>query len=161
MDTPMRRLIVAFVPIFLVASFAPAQPMPPGGPVQRPTFSPYLSLLSNTGSPALNYFGLVRPQQQMAQQFGQLQAQQQQTAALVNQAIGQEAAVLNEILAPTGNVATFNNTGNYFNRFGGQNAAFGRTSAASFGQPGGANILQRPSFAGGSGAGGLAAPRRR
>jgi hypothetical protein len=135
--------------------------MPPGGPVQRPTFSPYLSLLSSTGSPALNYFGLVRPQQQMAQQFGQLQAQQQRTAAAVNQAIGQETAVLNEILTPTGNVATFNNTGNYFNRFGSQNAAFGRTSAGSSGGPGGGNILQRPSFAGGSGAGGLAKPSRR
>jgi hypothetical protein len=136
-----------------------AQPAPPSGPVQRPTFSPYLNLLNRGGSPALNYLGIVRPQQQFAQQFGQLQQQANQTNMALNQAITQEATVLNELLAPTGNVATFNNTGGYFNRFGGA-ASFGGSTVGlgRSGGLGGASALQRPSFAGGSGAGGLGRP---
>lgn len=133
-----------------------AQPIPPAGPVQRPTISPYLNLLNRGGSPALNYLGIVRPQQQLAQQFGQLQLQANLTSQMVNQAYSQEAGASNDMLAPTGTVAVFNNTGSYFNRIGGVGAgSFGGLSAGGFGAAGG---FQRPSFAGGRVAGGMARP---
>lgn len=40
-------------------------------PLDTPTFSPYLNML-RSGGPALNYYGLVRPQQEFAQQNQQL-----------------------------------------------------------------------------------------
>src|SRR5262249_237412 len=54
-------------------------PAPGGAPAVRPPFSPYLNLLRQNSSPAVNYFGLVRPQQQFA---GSLQGLQQTTAQL-------------------------------------------------------------------------------
>jgi hypothetical protein len=41
-------------------------------PIDTPTFSPYINMLRNNGSPGLNYFGLVRPQLEFAQQNQQL-----------------------------------------------------------------------------------------
>jgi hypothetical protein len=56
-----------------------AQPLP-----SRPTFSPYLNLTRQGGTPALNYYGLVRPEQQFRQSIQTLQG-----AATANQqAIG-------------------------------------------------------------------------
>ncbi len=45
-----------------------------GGPQQMgpPAISPYVNMLRSDASPALNYYGLVRPQQQFAQQNQQL-----------------------------------------------------------------------------------------
>ena len=45
-----------------------------GGPQQMgpPAISPYVNMLRSDSSPALNYYGLVRPQQQFAQQNQQL-----------------------------------------------------------------------------------------
>src|SRR6266851_973263 len=34
----------------------------PGVPFQRPTVSPYLNLFNGGNSPAINYYGIVRPQ---------------------------------------------------------------------------------------------------
>ena len=45
----------------------------PGGPPARPSFSPYLNLTRPGGSPGLNYYGLVRPQNQADQSIQQLQ----------------------------------------------------------------------------------------
>ncbi len=66
-----------------------AQPYAPGGPGgaagynpnPRPVLSPYLNLLRPGVSPAVNYYGLVRPQQGFMNQFGQLQQQVQSNAA--------------------------------------------------------------------------------
>jgi hypothetical protein len=41
-------------------------------PLDTPTFSPYLNMLRNDAGPGMNYFGLVRPQQEFAQQNQQL-----------------------------------------------------------------------------------------
>jgi hypothetical protein len=60
------------------ASAAVAQsPMPPrfSPPASRPTFSPYLNMLDRNNSPALNYYGRVRPQTEFRAQVGQLQRQ--------------------------------------------------------------------------------------
>ncbi len=42
----------------------------------RPTISPYLNLARPGSSPAINYYGLVRPQMQTQQQLQNLQGQQ-------------------------------------------------------------------------------------
>ncbi len=52
-----------------VGSIAPYQ-QPPG--VRRPTVSPYLNLL-RPGSPAVNYYGIVRPQIDFERQLDALQ----------------------------------------------------------------------------------------
>ena len=73
------RLLSAFaLAAGLTFSFASANAQQGygGGPAGRPTFSPYLNLLrgGNQGNAVLNYYGLVRPQQQFdqtSQQLGQ------------------------------------------------------------------------------------------
>jgi len=122
----------------------------------RPAFSPYLNLLNGGSSPALNYFGLVLPQQQFQQQAGQLQ-QQLNTAnsdfqSLQTQNQQLAGGLINLFLPATGNVATFNNTGNYFNRVSGSGlggvsaGGGGGNRAGGFNRPGGAGGAQ-PSFA--------------
>jgi hypothetical protein len=45
---------------------------PQTGPASRPALSPYLNLLRN-GSPAINYYGLVRPQQEFSRSLQEIQ----------------------------------------------------------------------------------------
>ena len=52
-------------PTNVMAQFGGSQP-------SSPTISPYINLLRSDSSPALNYYGLVRPQQEFAQQNQQL-----------------------------------------------------------------------------------------
>lgn len=150
----MTRLLLPAVLLLACGTVARAQPMPSTGSPQRPVFSPYLNLLNGGSSPALNYFGLVLPQQQFQQQAGQLQ-QQLNTANTDFQSLqtqNQQLAggLINLFLPATGNVATFNNTGNYFNRVGGGGlggiSAGGGNRAGGFNRPGGAGGAQ-PSFA--------------
>ena len=50
----------------------PIQPQPAQGPLGgRPVYSPYLNLLRG-GDPAINYYGLIRPQVQFQQSDAQL-----------------------------------------------------------------------------------------
>jgi hypothetical protein len=55
---------------FPIGGYAPPQMPSP------PPFSPYLNLNRAGTAPGINYFGLVRPQQQTAQQLQSLQNQQ-------------------------------------------------------------------------------------
>lgn len=78
-------------------------PVTPG-----PTVSPYINLLRSGGNPALNYYGLVRPQfeaiagfQAVQQRFGQL-SERQGPADLPNDAF------------VTGHGSSFMNYGSYF-----------------------------------------------
>lgn len=45
---------------------------PQTSPASRPALSPYLNLLRN-GSPAINYYGLVRPQQEFSSSLQEIQ----------------------------------------------------------------------------------------
>lgn len=147
------------LPALALALFAAApllaQPVPPGGVPQRPTFSPYLNLLNRGAGPAVNYFGMVRPQQQFQQQAGLLQQQlntantEFQSLQLQNQQLA--TGLINVFLPQTGNVAVFNNTGNYFNRIGG--GAGGTTFGGGGSRPGGGfqPSFARPGPTGGSG----------
>ncbi len=133
-----RFAITCVVALLMTASAdissASAQPQVPGGGGGRPTFSPYLNLLGGGfggRSPALNYLGIVRPQQQLNQQFGQIQQQLTNQNQQINQAI---QATEESLLPPTGNVAVFNNTGTYFNRIPGVSSG-----GSGFGTAGGFN----------------------
>ena len=150
----MNRFLSIASAAFLIAlagelPTASAQPQVPGGGISRPTFSPYLNLLGGNGgrSPALNYLGIVRPQIQLNQQFGQLQQQLTNQNQAINQAI---QASDESFLPPTGNVSVFNSTGGYFNRIPGVSAG-GGSSAGGFSRPlgalGGAGGGSAPGFA--------------
>ena len=149
----MLRLTLPALAVALMSA-APilAQPQVPGGAVQRPVFSPYLNLLNRGTNPAVNYFGLVLPQQQFQQQAGQLQQQLNNASADFQSLQAQNTllagTLINSFLPATGNVATFNNTGNYFNRIGGGPGGvnFGGVNRGAMGRPGGAQGPQ-PTFA--------------
>lgn len=153
----MTRTALPVAALFLSASALFAQPQAPIGPAQRPTFSPYLNLLNRGGNPGLNYLGIVRPQQQLQQQFNQLQQQTNQQLSALGQSYDAQLDTLsNAFLPPTGSVASFNNLGGYFGRIpvgGGYGGGMGSTTR--FGGMGGAvPNLQRPGFAGGGGGAG-------
>jgi hypothetical protein len=85
----MNRWWIAGLAVALAwqAPAATAQQFPLGGYTppqvqQRPPFSPYLNLNRGGTQPGINYFGLVRPQLQTAQQLQNLQMQQ---GALANE----------------------------------------------------------------------------
>jgi hypothetical protein len=77
----MKRLVLALaMATGLLASVerAPTQflPNPNPNPLGRPAISPYLNL-NRSGNPAINYYGLVKPQFDTSQQLQLLQRQQQ------------------------------------------------------------------------------------
>ncbi|MCU0703973.1 MAG: hypothetical protein MUF18_08360 [Fimbriiglobus sp.] len=162
----MIRPTLAVTALVMSVAVAPAQPMPGAGPAQRPAFSPYLNLLNGGGNPGLNYLGIVRPQQQMQQQFNQLQQQtNQQTAALAQAYDSQLDTLASAFLPATGNVARFNSAPGYFGRMpfgngiysggaGGMGGGFGGRGGMGMGAAGG-GMGQRPAMGGGgAGAGG-------
>ena len=152
----MRRqvalpLVVLLAGLGVTAATAQPPPAPGGGPAVQPPFSPYLNLLRQGSSPAANYFGLVRPQQQFA---GSLQGLQQTTAQLGATAAGSDQ------LPNTGVGFGFQTQRSYFQNqynFGAFNNSnrFGPTGA------GGANRPQVGGAAGGQSAPAHGAPARR
>ncbi len=124
----MRLTILSML---LFASAAVAQPMVPGGGFQRPTVSPYINLARGNGgisNAALNYYGIVRPEQAFRQQAASLQQQLTQT----NQNLGSLAQdASNPQTAVTGRGAVFNQYSQYFNTYGG--GSYGRSSIGSSG----------------------------
>lgn len=124
-----------------------AQPMVPGG-MQRPSVSPYINLLrgnSGINNAALNYFGIVRPEQQFRQQAGFLQQQLNQT----NQTLGIVAGGQGDVESITGRGASFMNYSHYFNSFG--------TPGGAPGMGMGGMGMARPAGIGGN-LGGMAMP---
>lgn len=118
----MTRFWTAAAVVLGTAAAASAQPTPPIT-AARPTFSPYLNLLRSGNSPALNYFGLVRPEQQFAQQQTLMRQQIQannQAIQSVNQAV---IAGGDPTIPETGHAATFNNTLHYFGGMSGSSGA--------------------------------------
>jgi hypothetical protein len=90
-----------------------AQPQPPV--INRPTFSPYLNLLGGFGSPAINYYGLVRPQMQFMQQQAQIQQQlNMQTQAIQAQNTAIANGLVDPLLPVTGRGATFGYYSHYY-----------------------------------------------
>ena len=138
------RCGLAFVAMVLGSCFSSiaAQPQAGNSPVRSPSFSPYLNLASRGNNPTANYFGIVRPGQQLQQQANQLQQQLSQT----NQSISSGLGGINDQLT-TGRGATFGYYSHYFYNSpssGGGLGGGGRSGGSSFGGGGG--------FAGGGGA---------
>ena len=88
MAASIVRIALATFAVTAVASSAVAQFPPPPGVVQRgvgqtprPAVSPYLNLLRPGASPAVNYYGIVRPTQNLQSSVSGLQTQ---TSSLLN-----------------------------------------------------------------------------
>ncbi len=95
-------------------------------PLDIPTFSPYINLLRDNGSPGLNYFGLVRPQLEFAQQNQQLGQNFQALQMQQGQQMRMTGGYGYSQLGVTGHPVVFNSFGG--GRFGG-----GYTGAAAGG----------------------------
>jgi hypothetical protein len=101
---------------------------PQTNPFPKPAVSPYLNLLRG-GNPAINYYGLVRPQEDTATALLQLQQQQQQQMA--NQAL---LAAGDPTLPVTGHPTRFFNYSHYFfNQGGGPAGVLGATGLGGYG----------------------------
>jgi hypothetical protein len=137
----MRRTASALLPgIALLLAAAPARAQYPGAP---PQVSPYLNLVRG-GSPGINYYGLIRPQQQLQMGLQNVQA------ALINEqqfAGAQEALATQPVI--TGNYATYQTQNRYFMTRGG--GGFGQRP---IGFPGGYGAVGGFGASGGPGAAG-------
>jgi hypothetical protein len=105
-------LCLLLPPLVGVGDSVSAQP--PVGPAMRPTTSPYLNLLQGGGSPATNYYGIVRPVQEFRRQNTQFSSQLSLLQGRENQSTNQAA------LPDTGHAAGFMTAGSYFMNLGGQ-----------------------------------------
>jgi hypothetical protein len=104
--------------ILATADRAKAQ-VPQTNPSGQPAFSPYLNL-TRPGNPAVNLFGLVRPQMDTNRQLQGLQQQQLQQQGLIAQlGVGGEDEVTTPIYAITGHNTTFFNYSHFFGQAGG------------------------------------------
>jgi hypothetical protein len=111
----MRSYLTACVLVICLANFSHGQ-VPGSGvrPTNRPTFSPYLNLNRPGAIPAINYYGLVRPQVTYNSAIQQLQ---QSTLDLQQQQ--REPTVISSELPATGHVTDFLTHRRYFlNRSG-------------------------------------------
>lgn len=134
----MRFLGVSFLIVLGLASPSLAQPMVPGGGYQKPTVSPYINLVrgnSGVSNAALNYFGVVRPEQAFRSQATMLQQQLAQTNQNLTTLSSDQQQ--QQPLSITGKGATFQNYSHYFNNIGGSagggGSSFGSRGAGSFG----------------------------
>ncbi|OWK47520.1 hypothetical protein [Fimbriiglobus ruber] len=159
----MKRLIPFAAAVIVAAVYsapALAQPQVPGGGAGASSpFPGYLNLFRGN-NPAFNYFGIVQPQMQLQQQYGQLQQQVQSNNQNIQQLGNAVTGQGDPRLALTGHPAIFNNTLGYFNSnpaFGGGSGGMGfaRTPFGSnFGGGGlnaGGGIPRAPSGGGGGG----------
>ena len=103
--------------VTLALSSRPAHGQPPGNayyPSRQPAVSPYINLLRSGNNPAINYYGIVRPEIALRNNLLQLQGQQ---AATTTQQQDLAAALT---LPPTGHVSGFQTQSRYFMTKGGQ-----------------------------------------
>ena len=111
----MSNLSIAAPAVALLAALLPgpaqAQVVNPrvGGAAPAPTVSPYINLLRNPNAPALNYYGLIRPQFQTT--AGLQSLQQQFVLGQAGPLAGSEPA---DSVLVTGHAAAFMNYGGYF-----------------------------------------------
>lgn len=154
----MNRFTVSCIGIVSLAWVAPVLAQPQVPMVNRsPAFSPYLNLLRGGVSPAVNYFGLVRPQIAFQQQAFMLQQQVNQNAQSLQTLQTFSTAGLQAqqpALPYTGHPVVFNSLGGYFNNLpigrggGGRGLSGGGTPAfvnpVGFGVPGGFSPMGTP-----------------
>jgi hypothetical protein len=93
------------------AGTASAQPYGGGG---APGTSPYLNLLRGSNPAYLNYYGLVRPEQQGRAQGNQLQQQQMQLGTVSSSVVGLQQASRGGADLQTGHAFGFQTQRSYF-----------------------------------------------
>lgn len=132
-------------------------------PIDTPTFSPYINMFREGGGVGLNYFGLVRPQMEFAQQNQQLgmnvqalQMQGHQGQMMMMPAYGYSQ------LGATGHPVVFNSFGQGrfgggYNGMAGGMGGMGGGMAGGMGGFGGGQMGGGFGQAGGFGAGGMGA----
>jgi len=121
---------LALIVVLALAGSVVAQPSPPTG-FARPTVSPYINLARGTGginNAALNYYGIVRPEQAFRQQASQLQQQLSSTNQNLGNLVANSSQQQQQI-AVTGRGATFVNYSHYFNN---PSAGGGSMAGSSF-----------------------------
>lgn len=108
----MRRFLPLLLPcvgLLLLAESAQAQPpYAPYNPYAPPAFSPYLNLLRRGANPAINYYGLVRPELEWRGRMGQMQSE---INTIAPYAVGADGAAG---LPFTGHPTQFLNSTHYF-----------------------------------------------
>src|SRR5262245_57786985 len=109
------RTPAAAIAVWLLSAVAAQAQGPVYTPPSRPSFSPYLNLLRGDSSTTLNYFGLVRPEQQIRRNQAALAQEIRQT----NQSLDDTIKGADPNLPATGHAASFNNTMGYFGGGGG------------------------------------------
>jgi hypothetical protein len=111
----MVRLKPALIALALVLAAGtvyaqpPVTPQAPTQPYSPPVFSPYLNLL-NRGNPAINYYGIVRPEVQAQQQLQRLQFGLARTDAEIEAT----TATAPGLLPTTGHTVGFMTQARYF-----------------------------------------------
>jgi hypothetical protein len=100
-------VLVGFGALEVVAQNLPTQPT--GQPPYRPPVSPYINLLRRGGNPAINYYGLVRPQIEFSREIRRLD-QDLATRGQQGRQFDEESG-----LPTTGHAASFMNYSHYFN----------------------------------------------
>lgn len=143
----MKRLAAAVVlagvlPGAALAQFRPFSP-PGGYNPGAPTISPYLNL-ARGGNPAINYYGIVRPQQYMQSAIQGLQQGEQYQGPGTDPATGEPEL-------RTGHRVYFNYLGPYYAGLNGQGTGGGGTGR--FGGAAGGGLRPGVAAAFGSGAG--------
>jgi hypothetical protein len=133
----MKRFLTAALTTFAVSRLLSPAPAAAQFQYQRPVINPRPAvnpiLNLNRTSAAVNYYGVVRPQQQTFQSIQQLQQQlKDMTPALPPSLLGPEPAA---IMISTGHPVQFMNTSQYFplagSRSGGPGGATPLTPASS------------------------------
>lgn len=118
----MYRVLLTISLLLLIALEGRAQQFGQPPP-SSPTFSPYLNLLRR-GNPAVNYYGLVRPEVQSRAAIGQLQQSVQGLDSTI--AEGQNASSL-----ATGHPTQFQNLSHFYPQSKLSGAGLGRPSGGA------------------------------
>ena len=100
-------------PGVLHAQLGPYSPPQTYNPYARPTISPYLNMLRTNVNPALNYYGLVRPQMQTSRALQAFQQELLPVAGGLPPAV-EQASAASSLLPTTGHRTSFYNYSTYF-----------------------------------------------
>jgi hypothetical protein len=126
----MTRLLAAAaaVVVFATAQAAQAQYVPPRvSPYMNNGVSPYVNLLRG-GNPAVNYYGLVRPELQGQMAIQQLQEQ------VARPQLSVVAPPTNQVQSVTGHTTRFMQYGQYFNTMAAPHPTGQPAPTATFGR---------------------------
>ena len=148
----MKSLIMTMAALATLAAgpaFAQYTPGQYTSPYARPPVSPYINLLRPGTNPAINYYGLVRPQVNMYNSLRNLQ--QQQAASVPNPNEMQQGP--QEIV--TGHHASFMTDSRYFLNDAGYGAGGGTLGRGGLGRGGYGGLAGRSGLMGGSALGGV------